>query len=78
VTMPERPTRTLNPRRVPGRPQSTARREVLRAFREQVSTGAYRPPVAELSAELATWLLHDGIPPAGSRSARSPLPRNPG
>jgi len=37
---------------------------VLRAFREQLSTGDYRPPVDELSAELATWLLRDGIPPA--------------
>jgi hypothetical protein len=61
VTMAERATRP--PRPEPGRrPQSTARREVLRAFREQVTTGVYRPPVDELSAELVTWLLYDGIP----------------
>ena len=60
--MAKRPSRTFEPRTVPGRPQSTARREVLRAFREQVSTGAYRPPVDELSAELARWLMLDGIP----------------
>jgi hypothetical protein len=65
--MPKRPTRMVEPRRVPGRPQSTARREVLRAFREQVSTGVYRPPVDELSAELATWLLCDGIPDPARR-----------
>jgi hypothetical protein len=73
--MAERPMRTMAPARPRPRPQSTARREVLRAFREQVSTGTYRPPVDELSAELVNWLLHDGIPLAGSRS---PLPRNPG
>ncbi len=78
MTMAQRPTSSTRP--APGRrPQSTARREVLRAFREQVSTGVYRPPIDELAAELAFWLLCDGIRPlAGWRSLRSPLPRNPG
>jgi hypothetical protein len=62
VMMAKRPTRTLESRPVPGRPQSTARRKVLRAFREQVITGVYTPPVDELSAELARWLMLDGIP----------------
>ena len=73
--MAERLTSTIRSPRPLRRPQSTARRQVLRAFREQLSTGAYRPPVDELSAELATWLLCDGIPLAGSRSL---LPRHPG
>ena len=60
--MAKRPKWTFETRPVPGRPQSRARREVLRAFREQVSTGEYRPPVDELSAELARWLVLDGIP----------------
>lgn len=61
MTMAKHSTRTTRPgpRR---RPQSSARRQVLQAFREQVSTGAYRPPVDELSAELATWILCDGHP----------------
>ena len=65
--MAQRPTSATSPAAVadrPPRPRSSARHEVLRAFREQLSTGDYRPPVDELSAELATWLLCDGIPPA--------------
>lgn len=65
--MAKRLTSTIPTHRVVRRPQSTARRQVLRAFREQVSTGAYRPPVDELSAELATWLLQDGIPDTARR-----------
>ena len=51
----------------PRRPASAARRQVLRAFRDQVRTGDYHPPVDELSAELVTWLLYDGIPDAAHR-----------
>lgn len=69
--MAERPTRTKAPARPRPRPQSPARREVLRAFREQVSTGTYRPPVDELSAELVNWLLQ-------LSGSRSPLPRDRG
>jgi hypothetical protein len=67
VTMASRPTRSSESRAVPGRARSTARRELVRTFREHVSTGAYRPPVDELSAELARWLVHDGIAPAARR-----------
>jgi hypothetical protein len=78
VKMAKPMTSAIRTHRALRRPQSTARRQVLRAFREQLSSGVYRPPVDELSAELATWLLCDGIPLPGSRSLRSPLPRNRG
>ncbi len=44
------------------RPPTPARREVVRAFRDQLASGAYQPPVDALSAELAAWLLCDGLP----------------
>ncbi|MGH9033321.1 MAG: hypothetical protein ACRDY4_03255 [Acidimicrobiia bacterium] len=43
------------------RPATPARREVVRAFREQVASGTYQPPVDAVSAELAAWLLCDGL-----------------
>ena len=51
----------------PRRGKSVARQKVLRAFRDQVRSGEYHPPIDELSAELADWLLNDGIPPAAFR-----------
>jgi hypothetical protein len=79
VTISERPLKPQRPVHpaAPRRHASAARRQVLRAFRDQVLSGEYRPPIDELSAELAGWLLNDGIPLSGSRSLRSPLPRNP-
>jgi hypothetical protein len=44
------------------RPATPARREVVRAFREQVASGTYEPPVDAVSAALAAWLLCDGLP----------------
>lgn len=44
------------------RPRTPARRAVLRELRDQVDSGAYEPPVDALSAELAAWLLGDGLP----------------
>jgi len=46
----------------PRRPPTPARREVVRAFRDQVASGTYQPPVDALSAQLAAWLLCDGLP----------------
>jgi hypothetical protein len=44
------------------RPATPARREVVRAFRDQVASGTYEPPVDAVSAALAAWLLCDGLP----------------
>ena len=44
------------------RPTTPARREVVREFRDQVASGAYRPSVDAVSAALAAWLLCDGLP----------------
>ena len=46
----------------PRRPATPARREVVQAFRERVASGTYEPPVDALSAQLAAWLLCDGLP----------------
>lgn len=46
----------------PRRPVTPARREVVRAFRDRVASGTYEPPVDALSAQLAAWLLCDGLP----------------
>jgi hypothetical protein len=66
IERPLKPQRPIHPA-APRRHASAARREVLRAFRAQVLSGEYHPPIDELSAELAGWLLNDGIPEAAHR-----------
>jgi hypothetical protein len=43
------------------RPTTPARREVVRAFRDEVASGTYQPSVDAVSATLAAWLLCDGL-----------------
>jgi hypothetical protein len=60
-TVPEAAS-AASPSIPPRRPATPARREVVRAFRDQVASGTYEPPVDALSAQLAAWLLCDGLP----------------
>lgn len=66
IERPLKPQRPAHPA-APRRRSSAARRRVLREFRAQVRSGEYRPPIDEVSAALAGWLLNDGIPEAAYR-----------
>jgi Anti-sigma-28 factor, FlgM len=66
------PSRERSRRRVPSGQsrRSPERREVVRALRDQVADGSYQPPVDDVAAALAQWLVRDHMPQRVPRLAR--------